>query len=625
MAMQGTLRRNGVLRAAGMLSLVLMAGCTTPAAMRGPMPVSLFAPPSTPAEATLYVLGDNQERELFGAASSYSEPGAQELSPVAIRSLDQDLYSKFVVQQVIDDIAKEAGGSKPVILHLGDLLDYSCDSEFEKLKRMRWLHEENLFIAPGNHDVVFQGNASYAGYVGYLALLVKKIFNPTIDPTLAGHHNAVCQRKGTPVRVPADVEAMRNWPRYAGAKPRKFPTVRELPHKFRCEYLKLKAGPGGITDPSVREFCDDALFYSYYEVPKEPPRRTLVTVELPLRAQQPQFARASVAAGAELNAWSRGHLAQQILVPMQDKKSGARAGSIAFILLDTTDWSGTPSFAPLRYRSDAGKGSISGAQRATVERWIADAAANPEVVGVVLGGHYPASDLERGSEDWMYGLMRGGKVLPLYLSAHTHFGSEGYITKTWSRADDVTRVMEINVGSLIDNALHYRDLTVTWDPAAAEMRVSSRPRFVADTCNERGLEHVVSDGETSGRKFKDALPKVSGSLANYFDEWNMWCVRLADANDKLGFGGRPFTGVDHGACLDAVRNGEFSFVPPYAAAEEALMAAARDDGAMTNKLACRAAGGAAAFHFKPKRAQAAHLRFARVGDSWVLRPAPAGP
>lgn len=164
------------------------------------------------AEATLYLMGDNQERELFGQESTYSEIIAHKLSSVAIRSIEQDLFSKFLVQYAVDEIttAVQVGTQPPTILHLGDLLDYSCASEFEKVSRQPWASYPQLFIAPGNHDVIFQGNASYLSDLGEALLRLKKIVNPAIDPTLAGHHNAVCRTQNRPIAyIPPEVLAMK--------------------------------------------------------------------------------------------------------------------------------------------------------------------------------------------------------------------------------------------------------------------------------------------------------------------------------------------------------------------------------------------------------------------------------
>ena len=79
---------------------LLAAGCGVLIATPVDGPRTLPPPDARSAHATLYLMGDNQERQLFGAPSTYSEMIAQLPSKVAIRSLEQDLYSKFTVQYV---------------------------------------------------------------------------------------------------------------------------------------------------------------------------------------------------------------------------------------------------------------------------------------------------------------------------------------------------------------------------------------------------------------------------------------------------------------------------------------------------------------------------------------------
>ena len=71
------------------------------------------------------LLGDTQQRELFGHPTGFSSKEAQDKSKVAVRSSEQELFAKYL-QRVVYNLEPETNA----IFHLGDLLDYSCESEW---------------------------------------------------------------------------------------------------------------------------------------------------------------------------------------------------------------------------------------------------------------------------------------------------------------------------------------------------------------------------------------------------------------------------------------------------------------------------------------------------------------
>lgn len=496
-------------------------------------------------KATLYVMGDNQERELFGEATWYSGATAQDFSKVAIRSVQQDLYSKFLTQTVVDTIGRaHAGGTPPpVILHLGDLLDYGCRSEFDKIAALEWLRNPNLYVAPGNHDVIFGGNASYGGPLGQFFLKLKGIDDPSLD----SHHNAVC-RRGVG-RVDPDVEPVfkstREWieqkrsdSRYLGAKRRKIESYRELPNKLRCSYLRLKAQGSSLPSQKAQWFCDDTLFYSVFSAEHPEP---LAPTEFALGAT-PDALRVSMRGGERFNDWQPGHLAQRILVPLESTNSSEAPGFIAVILLDTVDWDTPPSWG-FFLQSDAAQGAVGKAQKEAVVEWIEKLSQRPEVKGVIFGGHYPLKDLNRQTGAWLRSLDKMQKVVPLYLSAHTH---TGYVDMPGTdRSRDSWS--EINVGSLVDKPVHYRSVEMAFSKEPAKLRVRTVMHDLTQVCESSdGLREARKRGTDEASAFKKRI------LPGH-DKYGQWCERLAHASRELSPYAPEIPVVDWAQCKNSNR------------------------------------------------------------------------
>lgn len=596
---------------------IFMSGCAT----NEPLGVqSARMAPAAPvavaqgASALLYLMGDNQERELFGQPTRYSEIIAQRLSNVAIRSVEQDLYSKFVAQYVVDDIAQRQakGEPMPTLLHLGDLLDYGCSSEFEKLRRLSWPHTPGLYIAPGNHDVLFQGNASYGGFLGEIAVELLNLF--AVDSTLDSHHNAVCRRHIGPVKspMPDSVKAMRSWPQYAANQVERVnPIARELPHKFRCEYARMKAAQGLIANELVKRYCDDTLYFSYHTVKTVP--AALPITPFNLDASSDERATAVMAGGNSMNNWNAGFLLQKIRLPIQLPGQSTSSRFVEIILLDTTDWSTRPSWAFWQVNSDAALGTIGPEQRRQVGDWIDASRKDPANLGVVFAGHYPVADLDPYSSDWLLRMQAMPGVIPLYLSAHTHKGFESFITVAGQNGQIAAESREINVGSLTDSPVHFRSLRLVWSEDKRELTALSEVQFLETTCSSTEAGRAaLTRGHASAVAFSDASkPYVS-------DPRDQWCVRLDYTGRALSKRVPGFKGVDKDTCMSREVQKDRDALAPYLAAEDSLIALASTNATLRYELMCEAIGGARAFKFHNSEAKTTSFRFQLQSDRWAV-------
>lgn len=578
--------------------------------------------------AQLFLIADNQERELFGEESFYSQYLPHRVSKVAIRSVEQDLFAKFVTQEAFGVIAKRDGpAAKSPVLHLGDLLDYGCQSELHKLSVMPWLAYEHLYIAPGNHDTIFQGNASYGGGFGFLYLLGKKLFNPSIDPTLDGHHNAVCARRTTqwwlPVweqatqeNAPAEIVELAKRPRYAGlTSRRKYPNVREWPQNFRCDYMRMKK-KSVVEDASVETYCDDVRYFGFFKVDFEKVKEVgLPSTQLLPRQEDKYGLHISASSGRSLYSWNVGHLAQRIEVPLVAEGGAGAKGSIGVVLLDTTDWIGKPSWAPWRKGSDSDRGFVRDEQKDAVIAWLkAWSSTTSKVKGVVIAGHYPLSALEDDTIEWMVSLQkRFPFVLPVYLSAHTHVGYEAEL----AMKDGSARIAEINVGSIIDAPVHIRDLSIEWHEEASEIHIRST---AIELDKELGCKLPQNKERLAAyqRGFDHAGRLLQGSRFELTPK-RQWCTRVLAAATVLKEFAPDLQMLEYDECVGANFDNEVpvrSKIRGLLDAEKSMIRNALANVELRNILACSAIGGADAFDGTSAKPKDIGIRLRRDGGMW---------
>jgi hypothetical protein len=141
------------------------------------------------------------------------------------------------------------------------------------------------------------------------------------------------------------------------------------------------------------------------------------------------------------------------------------------ILLDTSQYGSQPRFLIGHAGSNA---SIQEDQWSMVDSWLASA---KKVGGDrVFAGHHPLKSFDRRSRAAF--LKRAcAQRIPLYVSAHTHKG----FWSAWRCPKSKRLLVELNVGSLLDSPVHYRDLSLFERPGDAVEIVSRRHQITAGT------------------------------------------------------------------------------------------------------------------------------------------------
>lgn len=105
----------------------------------------------------LVLLADNQFRQPDGLPTFIHTrlPGTVNQSarrPVAVEAFGEDLFSALLghIQQFTQQ-------HRPLVVHLGDAMDYSCLGEWQRFVRAMDRHQQPWLLVPGNHDGFWSG------------------------------------------------------------------------------------------------------------------------------------------------------------------------------------------------------------------------------------------------------------------------------------------------------------------------------------------------------------------------------------------------------------------------------------------------------------------------------------
>ncbi|SEQ46252.1 metallophosphoesterase [Nitrosomonas ureae] len=95
-------------------------------------------------------IGDNQINENHGYPAFIQSSFADQFVAVSRRPVQQTIFGEEILRQILKS-------EQVPVIHLGDALNLSCKSEFERFIKL--MNESNLewVMAPGNHDGFFTG------------------------------------------------------------------------------------------------------------------------------------------------------------------------------------------------------------------------------------------------------------------------------------------------------------------------------------------------------------------------------------------------------------------------------------------------------------------------------------
>jgi 3',5'-cyclic AMP phosphodiesterase CpdA len=453
-----------------------MIGCATveaPAELTGDEP---WVGQGEDLTEEVTIIADTQFHESRGTASrSFSKTG-DEFVDVTIRSAQQTVGSPDILKATLRETRDTS-----LVLHLGDALDLSCETEW------------NLFV-----EAMKQGRSAEAG--------------PTSWLLAPGNHDGFLA--GNLFPKPSGLYVTSYWINICNAgrfmKERDAPTWAHLPKDQLLErYLSLlrlsnwkavertNRGSRGLGCTSDGSLC------VAYRISKSEP-------------------------------WTS-YVVQLVRIPSRvDSKPAIYA-----LLLDTSAFADRP-YWPLSW---AGISGAIGVPQLSDAATLIDALPTSEA-RFFVGTHHPLSALDvarQGSPEhvaWS-SLVSDARSLRFVVSAHTHEGG-WYLHK----ADGAEGVRELNVGSLIDAPVSMRKLRFKVG-ARGEIAVASERRSLTDLFAGRCESFVLpgkdelhslerqqpeSERHSQSPRFVRAVAAVLSAVSHFF---NLWRAKHEEVNAQL--------------------------------------------------------------------------------------------
>lgn len=359
--------------------------------------------PTTPITSPVTILADTQQRAMFGSAQlKFSQLVDRTLTSVTLRPVQQDLFGTSLLK------SRLLASDIPVI-HLGDFMDVSCRAELGTARGVLALAPSEVVLALGNHDGYFVGN--------YMSDDVHEEWAALCDT--GRYYKYQGDRIDTP-----------NAPAIPGC------TELDCTLMHKGEVVESLLADISARYPAAQRSDISAT-----------------TVEIRMPDSSPGMLRRVYARRANCKPGSRiasckpqrSFILQLLRLPAADDSQPA----VHVLLMDTSNRAGEVSFGNL-FNTPGKNAFIEGDQWRIVDQWIDELRAPGGIV--LVAGHHPLSDWSQQDRKHLMGIARvmGGDLL--YLSAHTHVGY-------WERHSSKTaRILELNVGSMLDSPVHQRRL-----------------------------------------------------------------------------------------------------------------------------------------------------------------------
>jgi hypothetical protein len=391
----------------GPLVLLLVSGCASIAVPTPP-------PPDPPGRFTaltrpVVVLGDTQEHESTGFPLHDNDGAVDEYVEVAQRPPEQPLFGRRILEWAL------LGHPDDPVIHMGDLLDVSCESELDRMRKVFQATRQPHVILPGNHDGLLFGIFNY------------DVFDNLFSGTTSDWDRA-CRRGRSEVATAVE-------PRSGAALTKRGYIVAYLNHLAGGPHSRVASLPmpkAGETAYSWRNPDPDG------------------------------FIEAIVANVFSDRQFARSFVAQKLRVP---PVAGAPR-RVTIIALDTNQVTAIIStLDTVRGISPGHFGNVLSDQIDAISPWVEEARRAGDIV--VFAGHHNWNQLNPLSRERLGTLMLRVDNPLVYISAHTH---RGY----WASHRILTRSMlELNVNSLSDWPISYRRVSFALDEGANRLKVTA--------------------------------------------------------------------------------------------------------------------------------------------------------
>ena len=456
-------------------------GHELPLAVQGSQDLPIQESDLTDVSARIYLVSDNQRHELLGGRVDWYRNTASDeiVTQVAIRPPQLDMFG----QDLLTEALMMTDG---FVLHLGDACDLSNTGEFGLFAwDMRGV-KNGWVMAPGNHDGYFYGNSSRS-----FDYLVREWNNTGETYTYDGtkiDSRAMQKDRYVSYYLAALILQDAAWSRplaeHFG------PVVRQ---RFE-QWVRLDDDTATFADYWPALVAIQEEIHNSGNTSKDDEHETF---ELPrglIPAGEPHLRRLAWHIDGD-NPW-KSFVLQEVDISGPNHASPTGPGGISIMVLDTANYSIKPmmEFAlPSKIFNKVSDGyfdtQIAGETggmpdlQAKVANEFAKSMKERQRQWL-LASHHPFKVLGRDAKKRFNHLRDEGGV-PVSLSAHTHAGgirwnNDGAREGEW---------LEINVGSVLDAPIEFRDLQI--HRAGNRHVISSSRHPLDDLLRDRGL--IVDD------------------------------------------------------------------------------------------------------------------------------------
>jgi hypothetical protein len=381
--------------------------------------------------APVLLLADTQEHEIGGLPITLLSPAIDRENEVTIRPVYHSLYLRKLLEEII------LKTNSKMIIHLGDAMDISCISEWNRLsnsiamameKRRRFNQEIPFYLLPGNHDGFMAGTMNpndFEAKGGFTGLLGSQGWQMACSD---GTHNInEGSQNGKPRRFSGTIQKdIKN------ASKRYFIT-RDVALKKINDFNKIQKS-------SINNISYNGTYDS-----------------------QIKTISAFSEDDSDCNLYSCSYLTQLIQLPPTNINTTRKAYLLAF---DTNQSEiEVLAYKTANHESIGDWGNVYSDQINSAKALLSKI---DDKDIVIFSGHHPWESLDSNTQDRLVELFKTRKHAIVYVSAHTH---SGY----WARHDlgDNLKMLELNISSLADWPIASKALKISASSDGRVIRIST--------------------------------------------------------------------------------------------------------------------------------------------------------
>jgi len=400
----------GLSRLANLCLVALaIAGCATqPGRITADLP-GRYIPLTKP----IIAVGDTQEHNATGFPLHQEDGAVDTYVEVAQRPPEQPLFGRRLLEWAI-----QRHPDMP-LLHLGDVVDMSCQTEWIRMRRVFETGRQPKVILPGNHDGLLFGIFNHDLLTDYLK-----------GDVLEWQRG--CRQTS---------EADDNPPSSDG----KGPALNK--RMFLQKYIEfLAAGPN-------------------YQFGLKSAKKLQGLRDIQLAWINPDEEGFVEKADANL-VFGRDYATSFIVQKLRLPPAAAAPQRTTIVAIDTSQLSvAIGVLNMLAGESPGDTGRVLDGQARIIEAYAQEAQRAGEIV--IFAGHHSWNQLDVGSRNLLAKIMERVDNPLVYISAHTH---EGW----WAMHRLGNRsLLELNVSSLADWPIAYRRISFAYDPAVKRIKVNA--------------------------------------------------------------------------------------------------------------------------------------------------------